>query len=121
LILADTEQRVRHTDGIYVPDNTIEQLGLLEQAFHVVKSAEVVDKKVRAAVKAKTIPRAKGAALYESAREKGIINAEEQALLARAEELRAEAVAVDDFSQEEYLTHSAPGVLSTVNEKDQVA
>jgi acyl-CoA dehydrogenase len=121
LILADTEQRVRHTDGIYVPDNTIEQLGLLEQAFHVVKSAEVVDKKVRAAVKAKTIPRAKGAALYESAREKGIINAEEQALLARAEELRAEAVAVDDFSQEEYLTHSAPGVLGTLNEKDQVA
>jgi acyl-CoA dehydrogenase len=121
LILADTEQRLRHTAGIYVPDNTIEQLGLLEHVFHIVKSAEIVDKKVRAAVKAKTIPRAKGVELYEAAREKGIITADEHALLARAEELRAEAIAVDHFSQEEYVTHTAPGVLSTVNEREQAS
>ncbi|MDP9190206.1 MAG: acyl-CoA dehydrogenase [Acidobacteriota bacterium] len=121
LILTDSDQRRRHTDGIYMPDNTIEHLGLLEEAFRVVKRAEAVDKKVRAAVKGNTIPKAKGAALYESALAKGVISSDEHALLARAEELRAAAIAVDDFSQEEYLTHSAPGVLAEVNATDEAS
>jgi acyl-CoA dehydrogenase len=119
LILTDSPQRLRHTDGIYMPDNTIEHLGLLEETFRVVKRAEAVDKKVRAAVKSKAIPKAKGRALYDSAREKGVITSDEHALLARAEELRAAAIAVDDFSQEEYLTHSAPGVLREANASDE--
>lgn len=114
LILTDSPQRLRHTEGIYMPDNTIEHLGLLEEAFRVVKRAEAVDKKVRAAVKAQTIPRAKGAELYDSALAKGVITNDEHALLARSEELRAAAIAVDDFSQEEYLKHGAPGVLREV-------
>jgi hypothetical protein len=104
-----------------MPDNTIEHLGLLEEAFRVVKRAEAVDKKVRAAVKARAIPKAKGSALYDSAREKNVITADEYALLARAEELRAAAIAVDDFSQEEYLTHSSPGVLREVNAADEAS
>jgi acyl-CoA dehydrogenase len=105
LILSDSEQRLRHTDGIYMPANSTEQLGLLEEAFRVVKRAETVDRKVRAAIKSKVLPKAKGAALYSSALEKGVITTEEHALLARAEELRAAAIQVDDFSQEEYLSH----------------
>ncbi len=121
LILSDSPQRLRHTDGIYMPDNTLEHLGLLEETFRVVKRAEVVDKKVRAAVKAQTIPRAKGVALYDSAMAKGVISSDEHALLARSEEMRAAAIAVDDFSQEEYLTHSAPGVLREVNAHDEAS
>jgi len=121
LILTDSPQRLRHTEGIYMPDNTIEHLGLLEEAFRVVKRAEAVDKKVRAAVKAQTIPRAKGAELYESALAKGVITSDEHALLERSEELRAAAIAVDDFSQEEYLSHSAPGVLREVNSHDEAS
>lgn len=119
LILTDSPQRLRHTEGIYMPDNTIEHLGLLEETFRVVKRAEVVDKKVREAVKAKTLPKAKGRELYDSAREKGVITNDEYALLARSEELRAAAIAVDDFSQEEYLHHSSPGVLRDVNVRDE--
>ncbi len=115
LILEDSEQRLRHTDGIYVPNNTIEQLGLLEEAFRVVKRAEVIDRKVRAEVKKKTLPKAKGRALYDSALEKGVITNDEHAVLVRAEELRTAAIQVDDFSQEEYLEHSKPGVLRDVN------
>jgi acyl-CoA dehydrogenase len=111
LILEDSEQRLRHTEGIYMPNNDVEQLGLLEEAFRVVKRAEAIDKKVRAAVKAKTLPKAKGAALYSSALEKGIITKDEHAVLARAESLRNVAIQVDDFSQDEYLSRSAPGVL----------
>ncbi|MFL6246467.1 MAG: acyl-CoA dehydrogenase [Thermoanaerobaculia bacterium] len=121
LILTDSEQRLRHTAGIYMPDNTIEHLGLLEETFRVVKRAEAVDKKVRAAVKSKAIPKAKGGALYDSARDKGVITNDEYALLARAEELRAAAIAVDDFSQEEYLTHGAAGVLREANASDEAS
>ncbi len=70
-------------------------------------------------MKAGAIPKAKGPALYDSAREKGIITNEEHALLARAEELRAAAIAVDDFSQKEYREHSSPGVLGQVNARDE--
>ena len=103
LILSDSEQRLRHTDGIYMPDNTVEQLGLLEEAFRVVKRAEGIDKEVRAA-------KAKGRALYDAALEKNVITADEHAVLLRSEELRNAAIQVDDFSQEEYLSHSARGV-----------
>lgn len=121
LILEDSEQRLRHTDGIYVPDNSVEQLGLLEEAFRVVKRAEAIDKKVRAAVKAKTLPKAKGAALYASALEKGLITNDEHAVLVRAEELRNAAIQVDDFSQEEYLSHRAPGVLRDAHKPREVS
>ncbi|HYH06184.1 MAG TPA: acyl-CoA dehydrogenase [Thermoanaerobaculia bacterium] len=105
LIMSDTEQRTRLTEGIYMPEDG--QLALLEETFRVVKQAEVIDRKVRAAVKARTIAKAKGRALYDSALAANVITADEHALLARAEQLRDEAIQVDDFSQEEYLTRGA--------------
>jgi len=109
LILSDSEQRQRHTEGIYVPPNAIEQLGLLEEAFRVIKQAEEIDRRVRAAVKAKSIPKAKGRALYDSALAKGIISGDDHAVLLRSEELRTAAIQVDDFSQDEYVARSARG------------
>jgi acyl-CoA dehydrogenase len=117
LILTDSGQRIRHTEGIYVPDNTVEKLGLLEEAFRVVKRAEEVERRIRAAVKADAIPRAKGEALYQSALQAGVITGDEHALLMHAEELRAAAVAVDDFSEQEYLRRTAPGILREVSQK----
>ncbi|HEX7150754.1 MAG TPA: acyl-CoA dehydrogenase [Thermoanaerobaculia bacterium] len=105
LILSDSEQRRRHTDGIYIPSNTNEQLGLLELTFSTVKRAEEADRKIRAAVKKKVLPKLKGPASYQAAMEKDVITTTEHADLLKADELRAEAIQVDDFSQEEYLTH----------------
>ncbi|MCU1246288.1 MAG: acyl-CoA dehydrogenase [Acidobacteria bacterium] len=119
LILSDSEQRLRHTEGIYVPKNTVEQLGLLEETFRVVKRAEAADRKVRTAVKSRVLPKLKGAAAYQAALEKGIITAAEGADLALAEELRAKAIQVDDFSQEEYLHHSAAGALHHAQEESR--
>ena len=118
LILEDSIQRVRHTDGVYMPDNVTEKLGLLEETFRIVKAAEAIEQNLRAAVKRKAIPYAKGTALYDSALEKGLIIRDEHALLMRADALRAAAIAVDHFSQEEYLTHSAPGLLRQVSDRE---
>jgi acyl-CoA dehydrogenase len=109
LILTDSEQRLRHTEGIYVPPNDVEQLGLLEEAFRVVKQAEEIDRRVRAAVKAKSIPKTKGRVLYDSALAKSIITNDEHAILLRSEEMRNAAIQVDDFAQDEYLSHTARG------------
>ena len=111
MILADSEQRKRHTDGIFAPKDTIEQLGKLEFTFSVVKRAEATEKKMRAAVKARTIPKAKGKALADSCLEKGVITKEEYADVIRADELRWEAVQVDCYTQDEFLGHKSKGTL----------
>lgn len=110
MILADSEQRVRHTEGVFVPKNTIEQLGKLEETFKVVKRAEAIEKRMRKAVRDKLIPKAKGKALMESALAKGIITKDESAIVIRADELRTEAIQVDSFTQEEFLGHKSKGV-----------
>lgn len=109
LILADTDLRIRHTAGIFVPTNTVEQLGKLEETFKVVKRAEATEKKMRKAVRDRQIPKAKGRALTESALAKGLISKEEYQDVLRADELRTEAIQVDSFSQEEYIGHKSKG------------
>lgn len=109
LILADTDLRIRHTEGIFVPKNTVEQLGKLEETFKVVKRAEATEKKMRKAVRDRQIPKAKGRALTEAALAKGLITKEEYQDVLRADELRTEAIQVDSFSQEEYVGHKSKG------------
>lgn len=106
LILQDSEQRLRLTDGIFMPKSTDEEgMGRIEAAFKAVKQAEDIEKKVRKAVKDRLIQKTKGPALYQAALDKGIINQIEMATLQKAAELALDAIQVDDFSQEEYLSH----------------
>lgn len=104
MILADSEVRTRHTEGIFIPKNTVEQLGKLDHTFKVVKQAEATEQKVRKAMRAKQIPKAKGRAAFQNALEKGVITQDEFNTLLKADELRYEAIQVDSFSQEEYAT-----------------
>ena len=114
MIMNDADIRVRHTEGIYVPTSPNEQLGLLEEAFKVVKRAEAADRKIRSAIKEKTLARAKGPELLNAALEKSVITKEEFNDLVRAEELRLAAIQVDDFSQDEYLRHDSRGSVKLV-------
>ncbi len=107
LIQEDSEQRDRFTFGIYSSKDPEQALGRLNKAFKAVKRAEVIDKKVRAAVRAKTIPRTKGSAIYQLALDKNVITQAEFSEIKAAEELRTDAIQVDSFTQDEYLGHSA--------------
>ncbi len=107
LILADTDQRQRLTEGIFVPNDPNKQLARLERAFHAVKQAEAIEEKIRHAIKAKKIPRIKGPKVIAAALEAGVITKAESEALVQAEILRLDAIQVDDFTQEEYLTHSS--------------
>ncbi len=107
LILSDTDQRQRLTEGIFVPNDPNQQLLRLERAFHAVKQAESIEERIRVAIKTKKMTRVKGPKAITAALDAGIISKAESEALAQAEILRLDAIQVDDFSQEEYLTHSS--------------
>ena len=109
LMLQDNEQRERLTAGIYIPKDADQGLGRLEKALKAIHQEEGIDKKIRAAVKARTLARKKGPALLEEAVQKGVISAEEQRIYAEAEKLRYDAILVDDYSQEEYVSPHVGG------------
>jgi len=117
-ILNNIELRKRHSEGIYVPSDTNEQFGRLEETFVVVKRAEATDRKVRKAVKTKQIPKLKGAAASQAALDKGIITKAEFDELARADQLRWEAIQVDDFTEDEYVKHVGYGPEHAQHQKD---
>jgi acyl-CoA dehydrogenase len=102
-ILSNEAQRDRVTYGIYMPTKQGESLLRLENAYKVIRQAEAVDKKIRAAVKAKKLKK-KSKTLIDDALKAGVITAQEQALIAEAERQRWDAIQVDEYTQEEYLS-----------------
>jgi acyl-CoA dehydrogenase len=103
LIQQDSEQRDRLTDGIYMPTDPSEALAKLDQTFKMVKKAEGIERKIRKAVKAKTLPKGRVPQLLDQALEKQVITQEEYNTIKKAEEMRNDAIQVDSFTQERYL------------------
>ena len=103
LIQMDSEQRNRFTEGIFIPASELESLGRYEKAFRTIKQSEDIDLKIRKAVRKKILPKKRTKELLDLAVEKGIITAEEKMVLALSEELRWDAIQVDDFNEDEYV------------------
>lgn len=113
-MLYETVQRDRMTDGIYwVAESTHglsqvqslvkeDQTARLENAFLVVAKAESAEKKIRSAIIAGSIPKKKGKASWDEALAKKIISDEEYRLLSEADQVRYDAVLVDDYNETEY-------------------
>lgn len=104
-MMTDTPARARLVEGIYMPTAANEQAVRLENAMRLVLQSEKIESKVYKARKAGTLPRVKGAALMEAAREKGVITADEYTILKKAADARWDAIQVDDFSQAEYMNN----------------
>lgn len=102
LMMTDSEQRNRFTEGVYVPKDTHQAMGRLEHAFHIIKKSEETDRKIRKAIRDKRMAKVKGPQRIDEALAKGVITVEEKANLQKAEELRWDAIQVDDFSETEY-------------------
>lgn len=100
------EQRDRMSDGMYLPTDVDSAVGRLEHAFLLCVEAEGVAKKIKAAVKAKKLPKKAPAALVEEALKQGVIASAEADLVRRAEAARDDAIAVDSFTLNEYLETS---------------
>ena len=113
-MMHSVEQRDRMSEGIYwvteashghdqvVARCKIDQTARLENAFTVVTKAEAAEKKIRAAIKAGSIPKKKGKASWDDALSKKIISEDDYRLLTEADQVRFDAVLVDEFSEPQY-------------------
>ena len=96
-LLEDGEARKHLTRDIYLPAPSELGLGRMEEALDRVVKAHAVKQKIRDAVKAKALEKRPKNTLNQRALEAGTITTEELALLAEAERVRAEVIAVDAF------------------------
>ncbi len=101
-IMYNEEHRERLTDGIYMPKNLSEQMARLENARHVVIKADAAEKKIRKAIREKILPKKKSHELFDESRAKNIITEDELKLLREADQVRYDAILVDDFDEKEY-------------------
>ncbi|MCB0350995.1 MAG: acyl-CoA dehydrogenase [Bdellovibrionales bacterium] len=102
LMMTDSEQRERLTEGVYIPKDKQQAFGRLENAFREIKKSEATDSKIRKAIRQKKMDKIKGPKRIDEALAKGIITPDEKSNLVTAEELRWDAIQVDDFSETEY-------------------
>ncbi len=115
------EQRDRLTNGIHVPGDPEEALGRLERAFGLVTRAEEVAGKIKDAIRAKRLPRAKPLTLIDTAMDAGIITAAEHALVLEAQAAREDAVQVDSFGLDEYMRSSTRVADRNAAQRDDTA
>ena len=87
-------------------------LGRLENALVLCTAADAIQKRLREAVKDGRLQRSSAAKLVRQGVEAGVITAEEAEQLERAEAARADAIAVDSFTLEEFfrtaVAHDSP-------------
>jgi acyl-CoA dehydrogenase len=100
-------QRDRLTARIHVPLEASSALGRLEHALQLCSDAEPVLKKLKDAVRAGRLPKARPEQLLDQAVGNGLIGEAEKRLVQAAEAARGEAIAVDSFTLDEYLHGAA--------------
>jgi acyl-CoA dehydrogenase len=100
LLISPSASRDRLTAETYVPQSESEMVGALELALQATIDAEPVEAKIRAAEKAGVfdgVPEANVRDIAHAAFAKGVVSAEEYALLKRRNALRDFVIHVDDF------------------------
>lgn len=103
LMQQDTEQRRRLLyDGIYVTEDMEDPIGRINETFKMVIKAEPIEKKIKKAMRKKTLTKGRILDAISEAVEKSVITVEEGELLRKSEAMRLDCVQVDDFGPEEY-------------------
>lgn len=103
LIQEDSEQRLRLTEGIFVPSDPKQALGRYEKAFTTIKKSQDIERKIRKAIRKKVLPKKRIPAVMDLALEKGVITSDELEIVKLSEALRWDAIQVDEFSEDEFL------------------
>ena len=98
------DQRNNMTDGIYIPKDPSEAVGKYENAMNLIYGASRIYKALHIAIKKREIPKASILSILDEAVEKKIITTEEADYVRNAEYARNDAIQVDDFSLDEYMT-----------------
>ena len=97
------KQRDRMTEGIYVSEDKNDPLGRLEHAFEMLSKVAPLHKKMKSGIRDGKIKKGHIEKMIEDAQKANVISKHEAQQIILAEQLRDDAVKVDDFTQEEYL------------------
>jgi acyl-CoA dehydrogenase len=101
-MLEGGDARAALSRDIYVPGEDDPGLGRLERALKMTLACEPLRKKLREAIKAKTLPRGEEAEILDLAVEKKVITSDEAKKLREAAAARWDAVQVDEFDPAAY-------------------
>jgi acyl-CoA dehydrogenase len=102
ILLNISNARDRLTEGIFIPGDTDEPLGRIEDALPKIIAAESIEKKIQKAVKDGLIKKGFQGQELEAALSAGIINEKEASLERTFIEIRKEIVRVDDFPKDRW-------------------
>lgn len=100
VLLKDSATRDRLTRGVYINSRQNDPTGRIERAFLAVLEAEPVEKKIQQARREGKFSGEKRSQLIDQALAQNIINDAEARLILAADEARAEAISVDEFTPE---------------------
>ena len=114
------EQRDRMFSGIFVGSDETTGLARLERAFRLTANADPLERKVKSAIKAGTLPRQPVETLVEKAVEIGVLSRAEADQLAEASAAAADAIEVDHFSLEEYKRTALSWDIESANGSEHV-
>jgi acyl-CoA dehydrogenase len=101
-LLEDRAERERLTSDIFVPDADEPGLGGLEAALDQAVESIQVETKLRDAVREGRLERAPGPVLAKAGLEAGVITEAEYQQIEDADEIRAIAITVDEYTPEEF-------------------
>ncbi|PSQ75839.1 MAG: acyl-CoA dehydrogenase [Bacteroidetes bacterium QH_7_62_13] len=93
------------TEDLYVPEDTDQPLGELEEAFRLSREAYHVGQKIKDAIRDGQLPKKRPRQVLDEARDEGIITDEEYEVVHRADEAREQYIQVDSFDLDEYRQH----------------
>jgi acyl-CoA dehydrogenase len=109
LVLEPGEVRDRLTRDIFISHDPNDATGVLEAALAKVVESEPADRKLEKAIREGKVRRFLGRDWFAEAVEKGVLTAEEAALLRETEALVAKVIAVDHFDPAEIMAKSGLG------------
>lgn len=102
LIRTPSADRERLTSGVYMPKDPTAALNRLENAMNLLAQSAAIQGKIKDAIKAGRLPKARPDDLLEPAAAQGIVTADEVLVVRRAIAARDDAVQVDSFDATEF-------------------
>lgn len=115
-MVLDTDLRNRMIEGIYFSSKENDQTHRLAKAFKIVNQADQAEKKIKKAIKEGILPKKKTHMLIDEALSKRVITSDEKNMLMMSEQVRFDAVQVDDFSEPEYTSSVSTSSLTGLNQ-----
>ncbi|MBT5667029.1 MAG: acyl-CoA dehydrogenase [Rhodospirillaceae bacterium] len=103
-LLEGDKRRDKLTAAIFVPDDNLPGLGMLERSLEAVVASRPAEAKITAAVRSGALEKTPSASLSERAMQANIITSNDKRVVNAADAARLDAVQVDWFDAETYQT-----------------